>query len=64
MTRFSRERRLDRIMESGLSLEGVQVRRLHPAAFIPAPTQGALALQIRDGDEALEAMLVSTVVMR
>lgn len=33
-------------------IEGLVVRRLDTDTFLPAPAQGALGLQVRDGDEA------------
>jgi len=33
-----------------LELDGVHVERLHPRLFVPAPAQGALALQMREAD--------------
>ncbi len=41
----------------GLSLEGLVVERLDPASCVPAPGQGALGIQIRDGDEEMKALL-------
>jgi hydroxymethylbilane synthase len=35
-----------------LSLEGLRVHRLHESVFVPAPGQGALAVQIRQNDAA------------
>lgn len=50
---------LDRLQESGFDLSAVSIRRLSPELFIPAPTQGALALQLRAGDSELHAFLAS-----
>lgn len=41
----------------GLRPEGLEVRPLDPEAFLPAPAQGALALEIRRGDEGLASLL-------
>jgi hydroxymethylbilane synthase len=41
----------------GLVLDGLVVERLDPAIHVPAPGQGALGLQIRDGDEEMKALL-------
>ncbi len=41
----------------GLDLGGLAVERLDPARCVPAPGQGALGLQIRDGDEEMKALL-------
>lgn len=38
-------------------LEGLVVHRLDPRRFVPAPAQGALAVQCRGGDEPVEAAL-------
>jgi hydroxymethylbilane synthase len=40
-----------------LDLEGLTAVRLEPETFVPAPAQGALALEIRRGDDALAALL-------
>jgi len=36
-----------------LDLEGLHVEKINPKEFIPAPAQGVLALQIREGDKDL-----------
>lgn len=41
----------------GPDLDGLVSRPLDPDAFVPAPAQGALALEIRRGDDALAALL-------
>ena len=38
-------------------LNGLMATRLDPALFLPAPAQGALALEIRRGDDALASLL-------
>ena len=43
----------------GLDLGDLVVERLDPARAVPAPGQGALGLQIRDGDEEMKALLAS-----
>jgi len=50
---------LQRLQDAGgaLDMEGVQLHRLDPDWFIPAPTQGALALQIRRDATELAAVL-------
>ncbi|MBK6765615.1 MAG: hydroxymethylbilane synthase [bacterium] len=62
-TRLSklRERQYDAILLAsagvrrlGLSLSEFRVPRLEPAQFVPAPGQGALAIQMRDDDRFLE----------
>ncbi len=40
-----------------LDLSGLHATRLPPVLLVPAPAQGALALQIREGDAALAALL-------
>ncbi len=40
-----------------LDLEGLVAVRLDPELMVPAPAQGALALEIRRGDDALAALL-------
>ncbi len=45
---------LDRLQ---LDLDGLVVTRLDPGVFVPAPAQGALALEIRRGDDALASLL-------
>ena len=40
-----------------LDLDDLHVIELNPAEFIPAPAQGALALQIREGDNLLADLL-------
>ena len=40
-----------------LDLDDLHVVELNPAEFIPAPAQGALALQIREGDNLLADLL-------
>lgn len=40
-----------------LDLAGLVALRLEPELFVPAPAQGALALEIRRGDDALAALL-------
>lgn len=50
---------LQRLREAGGApdMDGVQLRRLDPTWFIPAPTQGALALQIRrDATDLADAL--------
>ncbi|MDQ7005875.1 MAG: hydroxymethylbilane synthase [Acidobacteriota bacterium] len=49
---------LDRLRaagESSLDLSGVELVRLDPALFVPAPSQGALALQARATDRDVQA---------
>ena len=41
----------------GSSLDGIEVRRLDPTRFVPAPAQGALAVQCRRDDTAVLAAL-------
>ena len=41
----------------GLDLDDLHVEKCDPAEFIPAPAQGALAVQIRSGDTALAELL-------
>ena len=41
----------------GLELSGLEVIPLDPRRFVPAPAQGALALEIRDTDYALASLL-------
>lgn len=50
---------LQRLQDAGgtLDMGGVQLHRLEPDWFIPAPTQGALALQIRRDATELAAVL-------
>lgn len=38
----------------GISLSEFRVQRLNPAQFVPAPGQGALAIQMRENDRFLE----------
>jgi len=38
-------------------LDGLEVVALEPSAFVPAPAQGALALEIRRGDDGLASLL-------
>lgn len=38
----------------GISLSDFRVQRLNPAQFVPAPGQGALAIQMRESDRFLE----------
>ena len=45
---------LDRL---DLAPEGAQVVPLDPNVFVPAPAQGALAIQIREDDDALRSVL-------
>jgi hydroxymethylbilane synthase len=45
---------LDRLQ---IDLEEFIVVRLDPKSFVPAPAQGVLALQIRENDEALSAII-------
>ncbi|MEL7061585.1 MAG: hydroxymethylbilane synthase, partial [Acidobacteriota bacterium] len=40
---------LDRLVNDGLDLEDLVPRRLDPTIFVPAPSQGALAVQVRTG---------------
>ncbi len=40
-----------------LPLDDFQAEILDPSSFIPAPAQGVLALQIREGDEAIQQTL-------
>jgi hydroxymethylbilane synthase len=53
---------IDRLNEAGdlllATLAGLERRRLDPERFVPAPAQGALALQCRDSDAAVRAALV------
>ena len=42
---------------SPLDLDGLEVVRLDPAAFVPAPAQGALALQCRRSDRRIREAL-------
>lgn len=42
-----------------LALEHLTVTRLHPRVFVPAPAQGALALQCRRGDAAVAEALTA-----
>jgi len=39
--------------EEPLPLAGIRVERLDPEQFVPAPSQGALAVQVRQADEKL-----------
>jgi len=41
----------------GPDLSGLSEVRLEPEVFVPAPAQGALALEIRRGDDALASLL-------
>ncbi len=41
----------------GLDITGFQVQRLDPDSFIPAPAQGVLAIQVREGDHQLRELL-------
>ncbi len=41
----------------GLDLSDLEVRWLEPEVFVPAPAQGALALEIRDTDHELASLL-------
>jgi hydroxymethylbilane synthase len=41
----------------GLDLAGLHATRLEPEVLVPAPAQGALAVQIREGEAALAALL-------
>ncbi len=52
---------VQRLQEAGqaLDLDGVHLHRLDPDWFIPAPTQGALALQIRRDASELAAALAA-----
>jgi hydroxymethylbilane synthase len=45
--------------ELALSREGIVERRLDPEVFVPAPSQGALALQARRADEATRRALAA-----
>ena len=40
-----------------LDLSGLEVRFLEPHLFVPAPAQGALALEVREGDYDLASLL-------
>jgi hydroxymethylbilane synthase len=51
---------LSRLQESGVDLSAVRIQPLSPEVFIPAPTQGALALQVRVEDAALQGALAGT----
>lgn len=46
------------IKRLGLDLTGIHVEELSPIELIPAPGQGVLALQIREGDLQLEERLI------
>jgi hydroxymethylbilane synthase len=48
---------IDRLQGAGVDLGGVRIQRLSPQRFIPAPSQGALALQIRRESEELGELL-------
>jgi hydroxymethylbilane synthase len=54
---------IDRLNEAGdllrAPLAGLERRRLDPERFVPAPAQGALALQCRDSDTAVRAALAA-----
>jgi hydroxymethylbilane synthase len=47
------------IKRLGLDLAGLEVTVLEPATFVPAPGQGALALECRGEDERTAALLAS-----
>jgi hydroxymethylbilane synthase len=48
---------LQRLKEAGVcDLEGLREHRLDPAVFVPAPSQGALALQVRVDSSAVDAV--------
>ena len=42
--------------EQPLPLENIRIERLDPELFVPAPSQGAIAVQIRVADEKLQAV--------
>jgi len=42
-----------------LSLQGLTAHRLHESVFVPAPGQGALAVQIRDDDRNTQAAVAA-----
>ena len=48
--------RLERQNASDLGLDSLVNLRLDPAVFVPAPAQGALALQCRGGDRVVDAV--------
>lgn len=45
------------LVRLGLDLSGLEVRPLDPKRFVPAPAQGALALEIRQTDAELASLL-------
>ena len=51
---------IHRLARSGIETlkdQGIQVARLDPAIFIPAPSQGALAVQVRRNDAPIRAAI-------
>ena len=48
---------ISRLQAAGVDLGNVRVQRLSPDVFIPPPTQGALALQIRESSAELDSVL-------
>jgi len=45
------------LMRLGLEPEELELLALDPSSFVPAPAQGALALEIRRGDDGLASLL-------